>query len=577
MSLPGVLVVGATGVFGSRLAEALVRGGFCRVVLAGRRAAALADAARDLRSRFPAAEVATAVLDRRAVDASALLALEVALVIDAAGPFQAEEPHLARAAISAGIATLDLADARDFVERYSGLDREARRMGVVALTGLSSTPALSNAALDAITSGWQAVDHVEVAITPGNRAPRGLAVVKAILSYAGHPTMVWLGGSWQARRGWGLLGRVHLPGLGRRWVSLCETPDLDILPRRFPSATTALFRAGLELSVLHLGLWVLSLPVRFGLVKSLRPLARVLIEIARWLEPLGGDRGGMIVIARGRDRDGIAVEASWALEAVDGSGPEIPAVPAAAVARLLLAGAPVPPGARAAIGVLPLHAYEREFKGRPIVTRRRTLRIAPAPPRGGLLEQALGGEFLALPPLLRQVHKGNFAVLRGIGSVEGSSWRPIRWLARRIGLPSPGRDLPVTVEITPVQGGERWSRAFSTGCFCSLLKPSGSPGVIREQVGPFGIEMAAWRRSSGFDLVSECVRIGPVRLPSWLAPRARGGSWLDEDGRYTFDVEASLPLLGRIMRYHGWLQPVEPPGEDDPGTVDQRCRVANPG
>jgi len=30
---------------------------------------------------------------------------------------------------------------------------------------------------------WQAIDRVEVAIAPGNRAPRGLSVVRAIVAY----------------------------------------------------------------------------------------------------------------------------------------------------------------------------------------------------------------------------------------------------------------------------------------------------------------------------------------------------------------------------------------------------------
>ena len=43
------------------------------------------------------------------------------------------------------------------------------------------------------------------------------------------------------------------------------------------------------------------------------------------------------------------------------------------------------------------------------------------------------------------------------------------------------------------------------------------------------------------------------RLPAWLAP---GGTAFEsvEDGRFRFDVEIGAPLVGRIVRYRGWLQ-----------------------
>jgi hypothetical protein len=49
------------------------------------------------------------------------------------------------------------------------------------------TPALSNAVLDRLTTGWRLVGSVAIAISPGNRAPRGLSMVRSILSYAGRP------------------------------------------------------------------------------------------------------------------------------------------------------------------------------------------------------------------------------------------------------------------------------------------------------------------------------------------------------------------------------------------------------
>ena len=50
-----------------------------------------------------------------------------------------------------------------------GFDAEA---GIVAVTGASSTPALSHAAADRLTASWRRIDAILVAISPGARAPR---------------------------------------------------------------------------------------------------------------------------------------------------------------------------------------------------------------------------------------------------------------------------------------------------------------------------------------------------------------------------------------------------------------------
>jgi saccharopine dehydrogenase-like NADP-dependent oxidoreductase len=193
-----ILVVGGAGAFGSLLVDGLIAATDLDVIIGGRdltRAEARAAAAGT--SRAQALRLDTATVTEEALHATGAL-----VVVDAAGPFQGADYRLARAAIAAGLHYVDLADARDFVAGFGALDPEARAAGVVALTGASSTPALSNAVLDRLTSGWRQIDTIEIAISPGNRnSPRGLSVTQAILSYVGRPVRVFAGGGWQSRPG----------------------------------------------------------------------------------------------------------------------------------------------------------------------------------------------------------------------------------------------------------------------------------------------------------------------------------------------------------------------------------------
>jgi Saccharopine dehydrogenase NADP binding domain len=354
---PAVLVVGGTGAFGGRLVDGLIRTSDFDVVIAGRDLARTEACAAALGSR-----ARTMRLDTTTVTTEALRATGAFAVVDAAGPFQGAQYRLARAAIAAGMHYVDLADARDFVAGFGALDPQARAAGSVALSGASSTPALSHAVLEGLTRGWRQLDTVEIAISPGNRnSPRGLSVTHSILSYAGRPVRVFTDGMWTEHPGWGRPTRREMPRLGKRWLSLCETPDLDLVPARFAPRDAAIFRAGLELSVMHLGLYAASLLVQAGLLGSLSPFAAVFRWAAERLKIFGSDRGGMMVMAVGNDHDGVPIRAIWSLVAESGDGPVIPTLPALAAIRAIADGRIKEVGARPCVGVLDLATIEREF------------------------------------------------------------------------------------------------------------------------------------------------------------------------------------------------------------------------
>ena len=546
------MVIGGTGGFGRRLVEGLVATTDLDVIIAARHRGR----ARALAASLHPDRASSVALDRTAVTPDLLRASGASVVVDAAGPFQGADYRVARAAIAAGMHYLDLADGRDFVAGFAALDAEARAAGVVALTGASSTPALSCAVLDRLTAGWRRTDRIEIAISPGNRgSPRGLAVIRSILSYAGKPVRVFDGGIWATRPGWGMLTRRELPGIGRRWLSLCETPDLYLVPSRFAPRSSALFRAGLELSVLHIGLLIASLPVRAGLLSSLMPFARLFRWVGERFAGFGSDRGGMLVEAAGVDAEGVAMRARWSLVATSGDGPVVPTLPALAILRAIAAGKVPPPGARACVGIVDLAAIEHEFGRHQIKTGFANASIMSP------FQSILGAGFAQLPEPVRRLHGlSQDAATAGRATVTAAR-NPFAWLLCRLaGLPLPGSDVPVTVGFhLDRQGGEYWRRRFAGRRYASAMRAGSgaAAGLLVERFWPLIYYHRLTASPDGVAWLLVNWSLLGIPLPRWTLPTVN--CFESGDGeRFVFDIDVAFPLIGPVIHYRGWLLPQMP-------------------
>lgn len=352
-----VLILGGAGVFGSRLARILDQDARIEIVIAGRTLSRARDVAASLSG--PAQKVAETV---SAQDVGPALAkLQPDILVNCAGPFQGQDYHVAKAAIAAKVPYVDLADGRTFAEGFACLDKAAKAAGVFALTACSTTSALSSAAALALSASLSRVDGVRVGVTPGNRAPRGRAVVEAILSYVGEPVPQRRGGAEITTPGWGRLTRLELPGLGARLFSPCDAPDLPAMSLLFPKAREIEFLAGLELPILHLPLFVFARLRRIRVIPNLAGVAPLFHRAAQLFEPFGSDRGGMFVELSGLDNQGAPARRRWSLCAGSGEGPYIPSMAAAHVVKRIAEGGVFAPGARMASGEISLADFEREF------------------------------------------------------------------------------------------------------------------------------------------------------------------------------------------------------------------------
>jgi hypothetical protein len=383
MSAIPVLVLGGYGAFGSRLSRLLAAAPTLLVHVAGRRREAAERCVREIGER-----TAPAVLDRddpAAVEAF-LRAHRPRVVLDATGPFQGRDHRLPELVASHGAHWLDLADAREYVVGIGRLHEHARAHDVLVTSGASTLPALSVAVVDQLLDDLDALESISIGLSPGLRSPRGRATIRSILSYCGRPIPGVAGGKRVVRRGWGDLRRHRYPApVGGRWLSNVDAPDLEILAQRYYGVDTLEVQAGLELSVLHLGLSFASALVARGWVRGLDGTAGIARHAAGWLQPFGSDAGAMHVTVRGAHA-GRRVARHWALVGERGDGPFVPASVASGLAKRLCdvpGYAPLPArGAAPCVGLVQVEDVLRELAGRAVRVVQRDELLDSVPPPG---------------------------------------------------------------------------------------------------------------------------------------------------------------------------------------------------
>ena len=148
---------------------------------------------------------------------------------------------------------------------------------------------------------------------------------------------------------------------------------------------------------------------------------------------------------------------------------------------------------------------------------------------------------------------GKFTVRHGNGGLA-------RLLVKLLRLPAAGVDIPVKLSVMTEGAGERWQRTFDAGTAFVTEQWAGSEsGLMIERIGPteirYRLEIAGgalFYRQTGTKLC-----LGPLRLslPRRLAPRiAARESALPEEKSTHISVEVTLPVIGRLISYKGFIE-----------------------
>ena len=551
-----VLIIGGTGVFGKRLAAHLADVDGINLIVSSRSQAKAEQLATYLNQNTEKSHVRGIALDHAKNLAAQLDNLQPFAVIDCSGPFQTANYDSARAILGSGAHLIDLADARDYLAGFAiNLGHLAVKNGVSAMTGASSTPTLSTCVTNHIAAHWKRVDSIDICITPGGKSEVGQSVIAAILSYAGKSIPIWRDGKRDNAIGWTTSQSVVIPKLGKRRVALVETYDAEYLGNQFKVKSRISFSAGLESRIEQFGVETLAQLRKRKLIGDLSPLIPLLLRARKVTRLATSDCGGMMVKISGLDAQGVFCIATWSLVASNDHGPNIPILPAAAALQNLRDGI-VPKGAMLSHQQVALSQILAQMAPYEIDTETNYAKID-----GSIFETYLSPEtYQTLPRAVQDFHAQTAApVWTGRADIETGNHLIAKVAMRLFGFPAAGSNVPVKVRVDRFLNyhghpRERWTRIFSDRIMSSVLSHQ-KDGEFTETFGPFTFVLGITATPKGIEMPVKKWRLGRIPLPLALAPQSQARENQDEHGRFRFDVRLSLPLVGLMVHYKGWLAP----------------------
>jgi lysine 6-dehydrogenase len=280
-----IIVLGGAGDVGSRAVENLAAAeGVRRVTIADRNL----DAARQAASRLAGQP---ASVDARQVDASNHQQLVAALrgydvAASALGPFYLFEANLVRAAVEAGVDYASVCDewepAGTVIDQF---DAPARERGVTILTGLGTSPGLTNVGIRYFAQNLDTVHRADVYIYQPLDAGGGEAVVRHMLHIISGDVVAWRGGQRVMVPACTEELKVEFPHFGPLSVWNMGHSEPETVPRFLPGIEEVNFYMGFGR-----GSAFFIRPARWGLFSS-RGLCHGLARLVSLVERLssGGE------------------------------------------------------------------------------------------------------------------------------------------------------------------------------------------------------------------------------------------------------------------------------------------------
>ena len=162
----------------------------------------------------------------------------------------------------------------------------------------------------------------------------------------------------------------------------------------------------------------------------------------------------------------------------------------------------------------------------------------------------------SLPTAVRAMH-GAVPMLHahGLADVAGAGHFPARCLRRLLGLPAPGPQQALALTIERRGTHETWTRRFAHRRMQSVLDRRPRSPLLYERLGLATLGFALRCDGDAIDWQLRSLHVFGLPLPRALHGKVLSRSGF-RDGRYYFSVDVRLPLLGQLIGYQGWLEPL---------------------
>ena len=175
-----------------------------------------------------------------------------------------------------------------------------------------------------------------------------------------------------------------------------------------------------------------------------------------------------------------------------------------------------------------------------------------------LYKRLLGVRYGDLAGPLREMHDVESSLeARGAATIERGEGLLSRVVAELFRFPRPGQNVPLTVTFSVRRAREHWRREFGGKVMASVQEAGRDrwDGLLLERFGPMSFAMRPEVADRQLHLHLVGGAVFGIALPSAVLPTVKAFEH-DADGRFNFHVELGLPVIGRVVRYHGWLEPV---------------------
>lgn len=168
-----------------------------------------------------------------------------------------------------------------------------------------------------------------------------------------------------------------------------------------------------------------------------------------------------------------------------------------------------------------------------------------------LYETVLGAQYAQLAPAVQAFHRiAGVAALHGEVETEPPASRPARWLAWCIRTPRTPMRGPIRFTLDATATEETWTRYFPSHTMRSTLCLH--QGCIMERLGAVRLFFALEAEQGKLRMRLESLRFLGIPCPAWLRPAVVAEETGHGD-RIHFNIRASVPLLGLVAAYRGYL------------------------